>query len=615
MGLSRWLAVVAGWLWLLVAFSAWGQDVGLRVGEGPYYAGVSVDLEVVAKGFEESPQPDVRVESPAWGKLELVGVSPEVSSSVQIINGRMSQWKDVRFVFHYRFLADKTGTIVLGPFRVSQGGHEVATKTVTLKLGDVPTGGDQRVVMLLPEEPVFVGQRIPIRLQWWIEADLVERLVGHEARVPLFEMIDVFGFEEGDQGTQSNAMVIQSPQGPKKYPAEATKGVKDGHTWLVLTVDRILVPLKAGDFGIPAASVILEEGVRWKQSFFGGRSASQVRRSRVADTDRVIHVKALPDAGRPPSFAGAIGQGFTLEVAAERSVVHVGDPIHLTLTLKGNGSLETASLPPLVGGGGLSERDFRVPEGDLAGVVADGTKKFDVMVRVLREDVREIPPIAYSWFDTGKGQYETTYSRPIALSVAAAKMVSAGDVVRGEDAQREEKAGVSGGVTPGKDRKEDAKNGQSGPSAAETKTDSAADQATLVGADLAIERDVNVLLGRGGSVWFLVLVQWGGYLGGMGLLGYAFWWSRRARLDPVVSHRVKTLKGLMTGIENVATPGELADVLRRMAAVAEGVPRGELDALLEALDNLAYSPQGGKGSVAAELKSRAVALARRMRGG
>ncbi|HIJ84564.1 MAG TPA: hypothetical protein HPQ00_10220, partial [Magnetococcales bacterium] len=374
-GFKQWLAVLAGWLWLLLACSAWGQEAGLRIAEGPYYADVPVDLEVVAKGFEESPEPKVDVDAPAWGRLDLVGVSPEVSSSVQIINGQISQWKSVRFTYHYRYAGEKNGKITLGPFRVSQGGKEAVTQKVTLELGEIPSGGDQRVLLNFPEDPVFVGQRIPVRLQWWIQEDLVERVVGHEARVPLFEMVDQFEFEEVERGTKSNAMVIQSPAGAKKYASEATKGMWDGRSWLVLTVDRILIPLQAGEHAIPGASVVLEEGIRWQRSFFGERTPTQVRRLRVADTPRVLHVKGLPEAGRPASFAGAIGQDFTLEVTAERSVVQVGDPIHLTLTLKGEGSMASASLPPLVGGeGGLPERDFRVPEGDVAGGGVDGGK-------------------------------------------------------------------------------------------------------------------------------------------------------------------------------------------------------------------------------------------------
>ncbi|MBF0173301.1 MAG: BatD family protein [Magnetococcales bacterium] len=600
----RWRTLMAGLFWLLQAGLSLAQEAELHVEEGPWQAEVPVAIEVVAKGFEESPEPRVRVPAPPWGRLELVGVSPEISSSVQIINGQMSQWKSVRFSFHYRFVGDRTGSITLGPFHVMQDGKEATTRPVTLELGAIPTEGkDQRIILSVPEDPVYVGQRVPVRLQWWIEEHMVERLVGHEARVPLFEMQEAFGFEEVDPGKRNNAMAITSPSGTKKFAAETTKGTWDGRSWLVLTLDRVLIPLKEGDHAIPAASVILEEGVRWQRSFFGERTATRVRRLRVADTPRVLHVKPLPEAGRPPGFAGAIGQDFSLEVATERSVIQAGDPIHLTLTLKGEGSLATASLPPLARDeGGLPERDFRVPEGDVAGVVRDGVKTFEVMVRVLHEGVRELPPISYSWFDPKKGGYETTHSRPIALSVGAARKVSAEDVVRGATHKEEQPQ-----PAPAPPQRES-------PAPAATDAPTTAAPSAWIGADLALERNVEKLLGGDASTSWFQMVALGGYVGGLGLIGIALWWRRKRQVDPeLVRHRGQ-LHQLAQTVARAQTPRALADGLRRMAALVAQVPRETLDPLLETLDNLAFAPQGNKEAVPAELKSRAVAFARQMAG-
>lgn len=598
------MACLGLFLWSTPVFAE-DPEANLRMAEGPYYADAAVDLEVSVKGFEESPEPKIAFDNPPWGRLELVGVSPEVSSSVQIINGHFSQWKSVRFNFRYRFIADHTGKVTLGPFRVSQGSLKAQTQSVTIELGSVPAGGkDQRILLQIPEEPVYVGQRVPVRLQWWIQEDVVQRLVAHEARVPLFDMVDQFSFEEVEHTGQKNALIIQSPGGAKKVPAETTKGQWEGRSWLVLTVDRIVIPLKPGEHSVPAASVVLEEGTRWQKSFFGERTATQVRRVRVADTPKVIHVKPLPMAGQPASFAGAIGQNFSLEVEAQRSVVQVGDPIRLTLTLKGEGSLATASVPLLKGEqGGLSEKDFRIPEGDVPGIVSDGAKKFEVMVRVLREGVREIPPIRYSWFDPQKGSYETTESRPIALSVGAAKMVSAGDVVRGQETEETKQTPPAPQTAPSKQEQ----------SSVASKEPDISTQ-SRVDADLAIERNPEVLLGGGGSVWLWNMVYWIGYLGGLMLLGYALWWKKQSRVDPEKRQIQKRAQGLLQDVMRSQTPRALADTLRRLAATAAFVPRVELDQLLETLDNQAYAPDKGPGSVDAALQSRAVALARRLVG-
>ena len=66
----------------------------------------------------------------------------------------------------------------------------------------------------------------------------------------------------------------------------------------------------------------------------------------------------------------------------------MGDPITLSVTLRGDGNLETAALPPLsTVDSGLDAESFRLPSGDVAGVLSedDTAKTFTVTVRVLDE--------------------------------------------------------------------------------------------------------------------------------------------------------------------------------------------------------------------------------------
>lgn len=607
MRMRRWAFMIVGAVWLF-ALPVHAEQVELRVSDGPYYAGVPIELQVVAEDFEESPQPVVEVAELAQGSLELTGVSPSVSSSIQVINGRMKQWKSVRFHYNYRFFVEKTGRYRIGPFTVRQGNKEARTQAVTLKVGEIPTGGDQRVLLLLPKGSFFVGQRIPVRLEWWIQTDLVEKLVQHEAYVPLFEMIETFRFleeEEDAQGKASNALPIHTASGFKKFPATTRQTRWQGASYIVLTVARTAIPLKSGEHVIAPSRVILEEGVRWRRSLFGQRTATHVRKLRIQDKKRVLSVKPLPQKGRPPSFAGAIGQGFTLDVSARRTILQAGDPLPLTLTLRGeSASVAAASLPPLAEGGGLSTQDFRVPEGNIAGVVQEGSKRFEVMVRVLHEGIKEIPPIAYSWFDPDRGTYQTTYSQPVALSVGAAQVVSAGDVVRHQGSEQ----------TPQRAAEVDASMGQT-PSSVSDGSSSPAEKApafTLMGADLSIERDPHILLDGRRSFLAGGIAQTFCYLLGGGLIALAVWGRRRSALDPEVMARQKELKRQWSKLENAVSVQDIADSLRQMAALRTDFPRQELDALLETCDNLLFAPGGSQVRVDKALQERALRLIRRI---
>ena len=127
------------------------------------------------------------------------------------------------------------------------------------------------------------------------------------------------------------------------------------------------------EFDLAAATIHVDEITHFQRDLFGRRTAARTRKIFARDVPRRLVVKAPPIQGRPESFAGAVGRGFSLEAAADRSVVQLGDPITLTLTVRGDGNLASIGLPRLDADGGLLPGQFRIPEGDVSGqLTADG---------------------------------------------------------------------------------------------------------------------------------------------------------------------------------------------------------------------------------------------------
>ncbi len=185
--------------------------------------------------------------------------------------------------------------------------------------------------------------------------------------------------------------------------------------------------------------------------------------------------------------------------------------------------------------------------------------------------------IAFSWFDPDLGQYQTTHSRPIALSVRAAALVSAADVVTNQGTGGPDDASERAGATP----------------AAVPAETVARPAFTLTGAELAIETQPH-LLQRNPVPWYARPVVIGLlYLSGFAALGLAILARRRASVDPAVLARRRTLEAERRMLEQAARVGDMARALRRMAAAAPRLPRDEYDALLMECDNLAYAPNAG----------------------
>ena len=559
----------------LTASSAHAQEVDVRVSRGPHYVGERIVVVVTAAGFEEKPTPDIEAPRPGRGELQLQNVTPEVSTSITIQGGRMTQQRQVSFSYQYSYLTHEPGEVRLDPFRVTQGARRVATRPVALRVQDLASSSAMAVELEVPESPVFVGERVPVTLRFFLSSSLRENLQSYDLRVPLFDAPQSFRFLDEEDAATDTEVSIDTAVGTLALRGRIREVRRNGQPFVEVAVTRTLVPLRSAEHELPASSLVVEEGTRWRRDLFGRRQAMHTRKWRVQDRIRRLGVRDLPSEGQPASFAGAVGAGFTLEVQADRTVVQVGDPITLTLLLRGEG-LATASLPPLDAEGLLAAERFRVPSADLTGTLTDdGAKRFTAVVRVLDESVPEIPALAYSWFDPTTGSYQTTRSRPIALAVRSAEIIGAADV-------ESEQPPLATVRTPALEPSQ----------ATAPRTRSLA----LSGADLAIERDPARLLrsaggGRGarwrtGGLYALALVVVG-----------AAWFDRRRRdVDPEFARRKRNLAANLRRLEAASGLGareaaaEVAGALRSMLAEVPEARGPEIDDFLGDCDARRYAP-------------------------
>jgi hypothetical protein len=383
---------------------------------------------------------------------------------------------------------------------------------------------------------------------------------------------------------------VPTAAGPLQLRAQVREERADGRAWLVVTLPFLMMPLKPGRYDLGSASFTVDEGINFTRDLFGGRRALGSRKLRAVDQERMLDVLAVPSEGRPASFAGAVGRGFSLEVTADRSVVRAGDPIALKLTLRGDAPLASAALPRLDVDGMLPARDFAVAADPPSGELRDGTKVFSAVIRVKRPEVREIPELAYSFFDPTTERFEVARSRPIALSVGAAQIVGPSQVVRSE--------------TPG-----------STPSPAPAPSGEGGRGFALDGADLSVVREPEALLatpGQGFGGW----IAWLLYLCGVGIVAVAWVDHRRRNADPEEVARLRSRGELVAraraaaGREDRDALRELAQCVRALHALYPGRMTTGVEAFLLACDAELFAPPrpGAPGS-APELRQRGLVLA------
>jgi hypothetical protein len=548
--------------------------VQLRVSRGPYHVGMPVEMHVHVTGFERSPDPRCEAAAPEGGTMVMTGLVPNISTSMQIIGGRVSRSESVTFICQFRFTPTRVGRFRFEPFRVSQATLSVASAPHALEVEEAPLDPQIRVRIEVSEAPVYIGQRVPIRIEWWLEDSLQDHISSYRIQSELFDREDAFRFlpdEQPQRGDQT--LDIVTAQGDLSLRATVERRNEDGTDFLVVAAERTLIPLRDGRFDLPPATLQVEEVVRWQRDLFGGRRPAASHRIFARDESRRLIVRPAPATGRPAHFAGAVGRGFALDVVADRSVVQVGDPITLTLTVRGDGHLDAVGLPDWGAGDGLPTDRFRLSEGNLSGEVRGDTKIFRLGVRVLDDSVREIPALPFSWFDPELGEYQTTHSRPVAVSVRPAQVIGADDVLASTE-PRDGRAEAAPGT-----RADDPVPRQG--------------SLSISGADLSIETDPTILLRRSGG---RASLRAAAYTGSLALIGAALWVKRRRnvpaeimRLRVLVRRQRDRIRGATTLPPREAL-AEIAAALRELASGVPGASDASLEDFVRECDEILYSP-------------------------
>ena len=566
----------------LGCIGASAQSLRLEVDTEEIHAGLPFVLSLSASGFEESPEPAAPELAIEGSTVTYLGMSPSVSRQIQIVNGERSEWKDVTFVYRWRVQPERAGRYVVPPLTVAQGVLEAVSRAASFEATDVEQATDMFVRMLLPDRPVWVGETFDAVVEWRIARDVES----YEFVVPLFA-IEHLRFETPPPGGRTVSFVAGT--GDVELPMQRDTVVEDG-----VSYTRLRFPARVSA-GRPGTLDLAPVRVAARLQSGTYRDAFGFRRSRTALFEargerRRLVVRALPEAGRPPGFVNAIGTGFSIDVAASRSVVRVGDPIDLTVVVRGDGDLEGLSLPRLDGSGGLPPEYFSVPDTPPFGVVdeAANAKTFDVTVRVRSAEASEIPPVALSYFDPVVGAYATARSRPVALAVRSGDVIGAADVTAaGAPAE-------TGVVAPA----------SNAPAVAST--------GSLVGADMSLSAPALTLAPAWGARASRVPIA---LLYVLPLLGAAlhFAWMRTSVRRRQGREVARARRAVEAELASGAPAREAAPrVLRALRILAAAAGReGAIDsALAERLETTSFDPNSGRAPLDAETVAAVRAVVR-----
>lgn len=304
-------------------------------------------------------------------------------------------------------------------------------------------------------DKVYVGEALDLQL------NILIRPYRHEPRRLTLSEAQMWRLlsERTEWGIFSDRMEQLAQQNQRPAGREVTRDDAEGkpQRYYLYTIDATIYPQRPGTIDAQGCRIVFDypTGVGPRRSglseLLGGRglpssslfdddfspfgsrlAITSVRPITAEPALESIAVQAIPQAGRPSDYRGAIGR-YRMVVQAKPDVVKVGDPITLDLAIAGDGPMDLVQAPPLSELSDLTA-DFKVDDGPLPGLVDGDTKLFTTTIRPRSTAATLIPPIPFSFFDPEQEAFVTVHSDPISLTVEAAERLSLDSLIARGDA-------------------------------------------------------------------------------------------------------------------------------------------------------------------------------------
>ena len=320
----------------------------------------------------------------------MILVGSERRSQQSFVQGVLS----AHFEFMFMYQPTRTGAINIDAINVILDNVVHVTNPITVNVtGGVSTlqqpgasipqpsklaGQDFFAEAEVDDQTPYIGQQITYTLRFY-SANVFAR--------PIYDAPDFAGFwNPGKTSEQEGSANIA------------------GRSYRVTESDTILFPTLAGDLKIEPTNV----------SVRGGLLGTTVTDYPTRQID--LKVRPLPP-NEPDAFTGAVGR-YSIQAEIDTDTIQLGEPMTVTLTVSGEGNMETLPAPswPSVTGWRAIDNDAPYQMSITDGKV-QGVREFE---RVFIPNVpgsHVLPPIEYAYFDPHIEEYVTLSSESFRIEV------------------------------------------------------------------------------------------------------------------------------------------------------------------------------------------------------
>ncbi|MFO7536166.1 MAG: BatD family protein [Kiritimatiellia bacterium] len=436
-----------GILLLTLATALFAADPpSLTLDRNRVYEGDSVMLTLLAPDADADTKPDFSELPDA--RVEFRGSRSENRQNISVINGKVRRegFSGIRFTYEVRPL--KAGPFKGGPIRIRLKNQDYTLAFPPLEVLPIPHQDILKIELkssaptILPDEPFTVTLRMIVKRLPPPYSDIPPFLpdAPPQLTLPHLDGAPIEGLDMPDIRQQLQSWLTGSSRPGIAINQYTESRSPFGMGGLFSGMDPFAD--RPASF-LPPNRVVEEDGVSCFEYLIGstftgrdigaysfGPARLKGRLITGVDADRQpltlelaavapevqVRVVPPPEEGRPDSFFGLTGSNLVADARLNTSVCQVGDPLKLTIQLRGPVSWRNAATPATTIISNLTSR-FQVYGSTLQLDKNENGRDITFTLRPLEAGTEEIPPMPFSWFDFPSRSYRTVHTAPIPLKV------------------------------------------------------------------------------------------------------------------------------------------------------------------------------------------------------
>ena len=333
-------------------------------------------------------------------------------TSITIVNGRVTQKREISTQVIYYLTPTKKGTFTIGSASIEF--DETIYKSAPIKI----------TITDPIQMPTYPGQQ-PTNVNYGEGIHLVAEMSTKNPYVnePVTVIYKLYFEPRSTVGNFRNFKAPKYNDFWSQYidmkQLRAERGKYNGKDYSMVVLRKvILYPLEAGAKTIEPFKIDLDAEVPTGRRDWFGEYEMRVIQKSLSTGMQTINVKPLPENGKPAGFTGAVGK-FDFVVKPSKTSLKAGESLDLEVSVSGKGNLKLFTLPKPVVPSALEMYDpahtenVQTPVTGMTGKISD---KYTIIPQF--KGKYTIKPLEFSYYDLASKSYKTITSKEITIDVA-----------------------------------------------------------------------------------------------------------------------------------------------------------------------------------------------------